>query len=96
MLSLRCGTCRYRRVRCDGAQPACFQCRAVGFNCSGYAPSPGASGDRRGVLMRLHPASVPDALEANLIYDPVPELYNEAQIIFDGVHYCKYGIELAS
>ncbi|KAK9419381.1 putative Fungal-specific transcription factor domain-containing protein [Seiridium unicorne] len=37
--------------------------------------------------MRLHPDSVPDSLEGGIVYDPVPQLYNEAQIIFDGVHY---------
>ncbi|ETS74088.1 hypothetical protein PFICI_13954 [Pestalotiopsis fici W106-1] len=92
MLALRCGTCRYRRISCDGAQPACSPCRAVGFNCSGYdyAASPGANGgDRRGVLTRLHPQSVPDMLEGGIAYDPMPQLYNEAQIIFDGVHYCE-------
>ncbi|KAH8194619.1 hypothetical protein TruAng_011212 [Truncatella angustata] len=45
------------------------------------------SRDKVGVLARLHPDHVPDSMNESLVYDPVPELYNEAQIIFDGLHY---------
>ncbi|PNY19707.1 transcriptional regulatory protein [Tolypocladium capitatum] len=29
-----CGTCRTRKVRCDGAHPLCSSCRRLGFPCS--------------------------------------------------------------
>ncbi|KAI0125416.1 fungal-specific transcription factor domain-containing protein [Xylariales sp. AK1849] len=94
MLSPLCWTCRYRRVQCDGAEPCCSQCAAIGFTCSGYGATSSPTGlladaadDKRGVLMRLNPDTVPDAVDSGMAYDPVPPLYNEAQMIFDGIHY---------
>ncbi|GBF67196.1 hypothetical protein TMEN_9919 [Trichophyton mentagrophytes] len=33
---MQCHTCRKRRVRCDGAVPACQKCRDRGLDCLGY------------------------------------------------------------
>ncbi|KAH6647138.1 fungal-specific transcription factor domain-containing protein [Truncatella angustata] len=86
-MPVRCGICRYRGVRCDGARPCCSQCQSIGFACPGYTTTQRPSRDKVGVLARLHPDHVPDSMNESLVYDPVPELYNEAQIIFDGLHY---------
>ncbi|EFE43650.1 C6 transcription factor, putative [Trichophyton verrucosum HKI 0517] len=36
LLTMQCHTCRKRRVRCDGALPACQKCRDRGLDCLGY------------------------------------------------------------
>ncbi|KAH8662524.1 fungal-specific transcription factor domain-containing protein [Xylariales sp. PMI_506] len=98
MVSRVCWTCRYRGVRCDGGKPTCSTCNIIGFPCSGYYNSStaadaghgAAEGDKRGLLLRLNPTTALDAagsFTASIANDPVPPLYNEAQLIFDGIHY---------
>lgn len=43
-----------------------------------------------GVVVRLTPDFVSDQELYGIARDPVPPLYTEAQMIFDGLHYCRY------
>jgi hypothetical protein len=35
-----CHTCRRKRLRCDGKQPACQKCESHGVECLGYGAQP--------------------------------------------------------
>ncbi|KAI1379478.1 fungal-specific transcription factor domain-containing protein [Hypoxylon crocopeplum] len=39
------------------------------------------------VLARLSSDPLPEGLRSSIAWDPIPSLYNEAQITFDGLHY---------
>ncbi|KAI2602241.1 fungal-specific transcription factor domain-containing protein [Hypoxylon sp. NC1633] len=46
-----------------------------------------AEAEESGTMARLSLDFIPDEAMSNIAWDPVPSLYNEAQIIFDGLHY---------
>lgn len=98
MLSRLCWTCRHRRVVCDGADSGCSQCTVIGVNCTGYGAASSAAEEQRGrALTRLSPDAVPvtattgDGVatrKMSIVCDPATPLYSEAQMVFDGIHYC--------
>ncbi|RYO98653.1 hypothetical protein DL766_008861 [Monosporascus sp. MC13-8B] len=74
------------------------QCYEEAEPVSAVAPAPGAataareavgdgSSPGRGILARLSPDPVPDEMWTGISSDPVPSLYTEAQIVFDGINY---------
>jgi hypothetical protein len=72
----------------EGAATGYPQHGDAGVNSTAYART--AEEEERGLLTRLNPDPVPGAgLRGGIVYDPVPPLYNEAQLIFDGIHYCR-------
>jgi hypothetical protein len=101
MVPLHCWTCRHRHVQCDGEMP-CSPCKSIEAKCPGPRDAAAigepdetvrvdpqaADNVQQGILARVGPDPVPDEVRVGIAWDPTPSLYKEAQLVFDGIHYC--------
>ncbi|RYP43448.1 hypothetical protein DL770_011663 [Monosporascus sp. CRB-9-2] len=73
--------------RYEEAEPVSAVAAAPGAATAAREAVGDGSSPGRGILARLSPDPVPDEMRAGIASDPVPSLYTEAQIIFDGINY---------
>ncbi|RYP32550.1 hypothetical protein DL767_005162 [Monosporascus sp. MG133] len=73
--------------RYEEAEPVPAVAAAPGTTTAAREAVGDGSSPGRGILARLSPDPVPDEMKTGIASDPVPSLYTEAQIIFDGINY---------